>query len=431
MTVRKLVWLTGIVLTSVVTVSAASESIVDCQVSRITVPVLEKDGKVVCAASFMYGEYVKNPQTQADLLNSKDLIDKLNQLPEESRWEFPEYVVIRHFQEWKAGNKEGVLSCFAPGYSRDKKGSTYKEMSEEERSFWEPFTEVVFLDKSYFGPYVRIYGVVSESVTPAPNEKKIRGLAGVKYLKRVGNRYFLTKEIDMTHIFDPIAGGYGAKKTMFRKKILLNPDTTGLDWFAIDVDINSPPEKKKMLRVFSMEKQPKIPKSFSKNYIKVYVKCEPVNIQLTAGKRLENLSDAMRFIESAVNKHQFGTEPEIMELWEEKSKGSIRREIEMLKNAGEWPKTRPSLLGPAPVVLALMRTSKGTVAYYNRQVLPLDDPYLPVGIVRPKPKTYSIGIRTDASGEHSLFNASAEGTFNVLTNEMFRDAVQELYGQHR
>lgn len=435
MSIGKLVWSVIIVLFVTVTALGATDPIVDCRLSRITVPVAEKDGKVVCAASFMYGEYVKNPQIQADLLNSRDLIDKFDQLPEESRWQYPEYVIIKNLQAWRAGDKEGILSCFEPGYSRD----TYEAMFlkpgviEQTKPQMEPFTEEVFLDKSYFGPYVRIYSVTSEPVPPAPTGKKIRGLAGVEYLKRVGNRYMLTREIDMTHIFDVVVGGYGAKKTMFRENIPLNPDTSGMDWFAIDVDVASPAENKKMLRVFSIEGASGIPQSFSENYLKVYVKCEPINVQLEAGKQLKNLPGEVRFFESAVTKHQLGTESEILSLWSGRSKEKVRKDIELLKNAGEWPKLRGSPFGEAPAVLALMPTSSGTVLYYKKKAFYPDCPHMPPGIKeriisQVDSKIYSVGLQADG-GTYTLFNVSSKGEFNVFTNPMFVDAISVLYGQ--
>mgnify|MGYP000312399606 CR=1 FL=1 len=283
---RKFLWLISIILFVTVAAFGADKPIVDCKVSRITVPLAEYNGNVTCAASFMYGAYVENPTDQDDFLNSDDLMDKFNELPEEECWQYPEYVVIKNFQAWKAGDKEEAMSYYEPGYNRERAKAFQTQPIEKIQSIMEPFTRVVFIDKAYLGPYVRIYWVMSE-VLGSGNTKGGRGFPGYSYLKLVGNRYMLTHEIDMTHLFDVVVGTYDSRKLMFlgNKSIPLNPDTSGMDWFAMDVDTASPAENKKWLKVYSTDGISDIPPSFSKNYLKVYVKAEPLNIEFEAGKQ--------------------------------------------------------------------------------------------------------------------------------------------------
>jgi len=411
---KRLIFLISVFLFFTNGVFGGESPIVDCQLSRITVPVAEANGKTTCAASFMYGEYVKNPTSQDDLLSSKDIIEKFEQLPEENRWQYPEYVVIKCFQEWKAGNKEGILSCFEPGYSRDGEAKLIQKTTqlEQVKAQMESFIEVVFLDKSCFGPYTRIYCVLSEG-------KNRKGLGGVRYVKRVGNRYMLTREINMTHIFDKIVGRYGAKKVMFREDIPLNPDTSNMKEFAIDVNDASAPENKDVISVFSTNRSLEIPASFSENYLGVYLDCEPINIQLKAGEQLEGLSNEMRFLETAVTKHRSGTETEILATWSTSSKDKIQRRIGRLKNAGVWPESRLSCFGPTQTILASIYTSTGKVIYYQKQA---------PSARQANAKVYSIGLRFE-DGSYSLFNPSSQGQLNCFTTEVFCNAVKILCEQ--
>ena len=425
---RRLLLLISIILFIAVTAFGADKAIVDCKISRITVPLAEYNGKVTFAASFVYGAYVENPNNPDDFINSADLMDKVNELPEEERWQYPEYVVFRHFQEMKADNKAGILSCYAPGYDRDKEESLYKPLSEAERSLLNQLDIVLFVDKSYFGPYVRIYFIMS-GISESGSTKGCKRFPGYLYLKRVDNRYVLAREINMTHLFDDVARTYGYRKLTKRENIPLNPDVSGMDWFAMDVDTGSPAENKKWLKVYSSEGITDIPKSFSENYLKVYVKCEPVNVQLEAGKQARGLSEQMRFFESAVTAHQLGTESEILSKWSGKAKERIGKDIKRIKDAGQWPESRLSRFnfGPAPTVVALLRTSAGTVSYYKKKSFGPPEWAKKRAISQAQSEIYNVGLQEE-QGNYTLFNASSKGEFNVFTNKMFMDAVNVLYG---
>lgn len=425
---RRLFWLISIIFFVTVSAFGADKSIVDCKVSRITIPLAEYNGSVTCAASFMYGEYVENPNDQDDLLNSDDLMEKFNKLPEEERWKYPEYVVIKNFQAWKDGDKEDAMSYFEPGYNRERARALQTQPIEKIQAVMKPFTRVVFIDKAYLGAYVRIYWVMSE-VSDSGNTKGGRGFPGYSYLKLVGNRYMLTHEIDMTHLFDAVVGTYDSRTLMLlgNQSIPLNPDTNGMDWFAIDVDTASPAENKRWLKAFSTDGISEIPAPFSENYLKVYVRAEPLNIEFDAGKQREgNLSEEMRFIESAVTAHGLGTESEILSKWSEKQKERISKDIKRLKDAGQWPKMRLFHFGPAPTLVSLIRTSAGTVLYYKKKS------FGPLNLVEGNTTNqaqsiiYKVGLKRE-QGNYTLFNASSKGEFNVLTSQMFIDAIKVLY----
>lgn len=426
---RKILWSLGVVLFAAVTASEANEPIVNCKMSRITVPFEVMNGDVVCAASFVYGAYVENPTDQDDFLDSDDLMDKFDALPEEQRWQYSEYIVIKNFQAWKAGAQEEAISYYEPGYDRETARALQTQPIEKIQSIMKPFTRVIFIDKSYFGPYVRIYWVMSE-VSESGSTKGCKGFPGYSYLKRVDNRYMLTSEIDMTHLFDVVVGTYDAKTLMFleNENIPLTTDVSGMDWFAIDVDINSPTENKKWLRVFSTEGVTDVPKSFSENYLKVYIKGEPLNIQLEAGKQAAGLSEQMRFFESAVTATRTGTESEILSKWSEEERGSISRDIQRIKDANQWPKTRPSIFyfSSAPTVVCSIPTSEGTVIYYKMKRFEHPDWMKGSTINQGKSPIYSVGLREEESS-YALFSASSKGRLNIFTNAMFIDAVRVLY----
>lgn len=426
---RKILWSLGLVLFAAVTASGANEPIVDCKMSRITVPLEVMNGDVICAASFVYGAYVENPTEQDDFPDSDALMDKFDALSEEKRWQYPEYVVIKNFQAWKAGDKEEAISYYEPGYNREREMALQTQPIEKIQSIMEPFTRVVFIDKSYFGSYVRIYWVMSE-VSKSGSTKGCKGFPGYSYLKRVDSRYMLINEIDMTHLFDAVVGSYDAKTLMFldNESIPLNPDVSGMDWFAIDVDTNSPPENKKWLRVFSTEGVTDVPKSFSENYLKVYIKGEPLNIQLEAGKQAAGLSEQMRFFQSAVTATRVGTESEILSKWSEKTRGSISRDIQRIKDANQWPKTRPSIFNfsSAPTVVCSIPTSEGIVIYYKRKRFERPDWVKGNTINQGQSTIYTVGLREE-EGSYVLFRASSKAELNIFTNAMFIDAVRVLY----
>lgn len=419
-------WLTVIIITA--TSYGADKPVVDCKMSRITLPAAEYNGQVVCAASFVYGAYVENPTDQDDFLNSDELMEKFIKLPEEKRWQYPEYAVIKNFQAWKAGDKEKAISYYEPGYNREREKELQTQSIEKIQSIMKPFTRVVFIDRSYFGPYVRIYWVMS-GVSESGTTKGERGFPGYSYLKYVDNRYMLTLEINMTNLFDAVASTYSYRKLIKKENITLNPDVSGMDWFAMDVDTASPTENKEWLKVYSTEGITDVPTSFSENYLKVYVKGEPVNVQLEAGKQANNLSEQMRFFESAVTATQMGNEDEILSKWSEKQRERISKDIQRIKDANEWPKARPSVsnFGHAPTVICLLPTSQGTVVYYRKKRL--EPPSWVKGNVLNQKQNpiYTVGLKSE-EGSYKLFNTSAYSNFNIFTNSTFVEAVQVMYG---
>ncbi len=428
---RRLLWLISVILFVTVAVFGADKPIVDCNVSRITVPLSEYNSKVTSAASFMYGVYAENPNDQDDFLDSDDLMEKFNELTEEERWQYPEYVVIKNFQAWKAGDKEEAMSYYEPGYNRERARALQTQPIEKIQSIMEPFTRVVFIDKAYLRPYVRIYWVMSE-VSESGNTKGGRGFPGYSYLKLVGNRYMLTHEIDMTHLFDAVVGTYDSRTLMFlgNESIPLNPDTSGMDWFAMDVDTASPAENKKWLKVFSTDGISDVPPSFSENYLKVYVRAEPLNIEFEAGKQREgSLSEEMRFFESAVTAHKQDDENNILSKWSGKTRERLEKKIKELKDSGQWPESKYTLslpFGPAPTVVSLVRTSAGTAIYYKKKSFGPSDEVKGNTINQAQSKIFNVGLQEE-KGNYTLFKISSQGEFNVLTNQMFIDAVKVLY----
>lgn len=357
----KIIRLVSVVVLLIKVQIAICGSVDGCEMSRITIPLTEYNGQVTCAASFMYGEYAQNPRSIDDMLKSSHLIARLNQLSEESRWKYPEYIVIRHFEQLKTGNKEQALLCFEPGHSRNKEDMRLKDI-EKIKAFLQPFSQVVFLDKSCFGPYVRIFYFLREVPKPG-SKKKGRGIPHSIYLRLVGNRFMITNEIDETHLFAEVVSKYGAKKIIDRKDIPLDPDTTNMEWFDLDVDIGSSPANKKILHRFSTEQKSQLMGLFSDNYLRIYVNCESLNIQLEAGRELPGLSPELRFFESAVTAYWTGTEAEILQTWSGKSKELVERDIHRLKTYQKWPETRLSPFGKSPKVLALLQTSVGKIIY--------------------------------------------------------------------
>jgi len=136
----------------------------------------------------------------------------------------------------------------------------------------------------------------------------------------------------------------------------------------------------------------------------------------------------MRFFESVVTSHKLGTESEILSKWSGKAKERISKDIKRIKDAGQWPKSRLSTFnfGPAPTVVSLIRTSDGTVLYYKRKSFGLPDWVKGNTTNQAQSKIYNVGLQEE-QGNYTLFKASSQGEFNVLTNQMFIDAVKILY----
>lgn len=403
---------------------AEEAAVVDCKMTRITVP-LEKNGsEVVLAASFVYGSYVKNPNNQDDFLNSTTLLKAFERLNEEDRWRYPEYVVIKYFQEMKAGNKEGMLSCNAPGHDREKAESLYRTPSKQEQELLDSFNTVVFIDKCYFGPYVRISFIMSGMSNGSTKNQP--GFPGFYYLKLADNRYMRTREISNLDIIDPVVANYGNRVLMKREAVSLDPNTNGMAWFAIDVDGASPAENKEFLKVYSTDEQPQIPDTFTENYLQVFIKGEPLHIQFNAGQEASEVYPQLRFFESAVTANQQGTESEILSKWSGDIQKRIGQEIQRLKDAQLWPNQRPTacLLDSAPTVVCRVQLSDGEILYYKKRLLNLPQ----TGPIKQQQNPlYVVGIRKEGD-DYKLFSPSSVSRFNVFTNSVFIDSIRILYG---
>jgi hypothetical protein len=396
-------------------------NIVGCKISRITVPLDTVAGDTVCAASFVYGVYVDNPADQDAFLNSHELESKFGKLPEEERWQYPEYVVIKHFQAWKTDNKEQLLSCYAAGYDREKKAASYKPMSEQEKVLSEELKRIVFFSKSFFGKYVRIYWLAS-GVTEAGSTKGCKGLAGSCYLKRVGDKYMITRKISNSNLFDAIVSTYDSQTIMKRESVELSPNVNNMNWFAIDCDMNSPADDRNYLKIFSSEGVWQKPESFSENYLKIYVKAKAVNLQIEAGKIAKGLSDKMRFFEDAVTAHQQADEEQILSMCSDRMKERLSRKIQQAKDFNAWPGRNVLPFSSSPTVLCSLNTSKGTILYYSpMQITP--PAWVTKAAVPAKKPTYTIGIKKQDG--YKLSNV----TSNIFNNSMFIDSLVSLYSQ--
>lgn len=411
--------LTLFVLVGISKTFGVENSIVDCKVSRVTIPLAKVEDKITCAASFIFGSYGKNLSPSGSLSDwpsSLQLIDRLNELPEKQRWQYPEYALIRSFQQWRAGNKEEVLACYEPGYSRNKESKSYKQLSDKEKAFWEPFKELVFFYQVRFGPYVGIHFLTHE-VTDPGSGKKERGFPATQYLKCVNNRYLITHEIGMTHLFDEITSYYGNVKQYVRFPIPIISEPNALDntkWVALDVDIESPAKNKKVLKQFSTEQKTELPNLFSENYLRIYFDIEPVNVKLRAGENLDGISPELSFYESSVTKQKFGTEAEILACWSGKYKDRLQKRIKQLKDNGEWPKTKVYPLGQDPHVIAFLRTQESMIVYYKGKF---------------SSKVSVRGIMTGRHGNLSFADVyyMPGKIMDIFRDELFREAIGVLY----
>lgn len=345
-----------------VTSISYGDSIVECEMSRIVVPLSEKDGEITCAASFMYGMYAKNPSSINEMLKSNHLADKFTQMSEKSRRQYPEYVVMEYFDQLRTGDPNNASDLFVSEF-RTKKRTELTQSNSENKTILQQFNQVVFLDKSYFGPYVRISFFVREVPDPNSNRRG-KGIPGVMHLKLVGDQYKITEEIATNHLFDEIVSYYGGQRIMLRKDVPLNSDTIGMKWVDLDVNVDSSAENKETLMVFSDQRIVNT-KPLGNNYLRIYLRCEPINIQLTAGQQKKGLVPVMHFLETAITTHQSGSESEILSMWSDESRKSVADEIQYLKDSGDWPKIRYSPMGSNPRIVASLPIAKISILYYN------------------------------------------------------------------
>jgi hypothetical protein len=409
-------WASSVILIIISTVTAllAEERnlIVDCEMSRITIPMAEKDGKLTCAASFIYGEYAIDPISDADMLTGNQIIDDFNAsaLPEEERWQYPEYLVAVQSEAFRSGNKEKFLNGWESGYSRNKAKQAFEPRPEGSSSL-DTFTETILLDKAVFGPYTRISFGLREPSNIAG--EKGRGIGGWAYFNRVDNRYF--RVYKSFSFFDSIVSYYGGSKILGKRHISIDPNTANMKCIAFDVDIDSPPEDKKILATVLTEEDMELSDTISENALYLYMNLEPVNIELKPGERLPDLSPEMRFFESAVTKQKFGSEAEILACWSGKSRDRLENRIKQLKENEEWPQIRVYPLRRDPFVVAFLRTSESTIFYYKER--------------KSSSPVSAVGLLVDKQGNYSFseVNHLPNNLRSVFDDELFRNAVWKLY----
>ena len=78
-------------------------SLENCPMKRITIPITQYKGKVTFAASFMHGEYAPDTTDVSKMFNSAKLEKQLTNLPADSKYQYPEYVVLLNFKYTKEG----------------------------------------------------------------------------------------------------------------------------------------------------------------------------------------------------------------------------------------------------------------------------------------------------------------------------------------
>lgn len=377
------------------------DTITKCEMSRITVPLAEKDGKVTCAASFMYGTYAKSPQGINDMLKSDQLSSKFAEVPAESRRQYPEYMIMKYYEELGAGHADKAAELFAPGEGRNKKKTELEKSISALQTQLQQFKQIVFLDKSCFGPYVRISIFLREIPEPNSNRKG-KGIPGALYLKLVDNQYVFTEEIGSNSLLDNVVSYYSGQTIMARKNVTLNPDTRGMKWVDYSVDANS-----------SISYKLGNSSGTSDNDLRIYFNCEPVNVQLIAGQQHGGLSPMMQFFETAVTAYWLGDESEILSTWSEKSKPSVSASIEQLKTSGDWPKVRLSPFGNKTWIVALLPTAEASIVYYTWG-------------------SYILAVAIQGDGvknSYSLVNMIhlSGGNKDIFRDELFRKAIFDSY----
>jgi len=362
-------------------VNANEPDIPDCNMSRIIVPLAHYNGKVTCAASFVYGQYVNEPEDRSDILTATKLSEKLNELQSSSRWTYPEYVAIKYYQEWRKGNKQEYLKCLKSGESLNMAERHYKPISQRKnRSLLETLNEMLFLDKGKFGSLTRIGLALYESKDNA----KGRGVPLELYLVNIDGEYKVTKEIDYGNIFSHLVKSHEGKVIVHRQEpVFLRSNNIGIEnWFAIDVDANG-----EMVYAYSSQAQD-VPSHFSGNYLKIYLDFEPVNIRLEAGKKATGLTEELRFLESAITATYVNpTEERFLEYWRQKEKSRLKSYIKRLKKINKWPEYFAMNLGESIQVLAKFPTSEGSIIYYKDN----------------SNRVEAIGIKSDDMGNYSLY----------------------------
>jgi hypothetical protein len=378
------------------------KAIPECNVVRITVPLAEKDEKTTCAASFMYGTYAQNPKSVGDMLKSDHLSSRFELLPENNRRQYPEYTIMKYYEELRNNNIDRAVNLFIPGKTRDKKKTELSSNFSKMEPYFQKFKQVVFLDKSYFGPYVRISFFLREPPDANGSGRKGKGFPGALYLKLVENQYSLTDEISSDSLFSNIVSYFGTQTIIQRKEIKLKSDTNGMKCVVLDVDTNS------VTFVKSKDSS-----EISDNDLCVYFNCQSVNKQLIIGEKQDDLSSMMQFFKTAISAYQDGNESEILSTWSGESREYVLNLITQLKGNGEWPKYRHSPFCKTTLAVAVLPTTESSIVYYmcNKQAASV--------------AIYGDGINNPYLLSHMVYlsNESRE----IFRNRLFINALVDSY----
>jgi len=381
-------------------------SLDNCVMERITVPVMEHDGKVTLAASFMYGQYARGATDIDSMFNSKKLDERLGSLSESVKEQSPEYVILKRFRLTKESKPEQAVECYEPGDSREKALRGLADVSKYKDIFG-IFTEVVFLDKSYFGPYVRIYYFMREV---RADKKKGKGFPASAYLKRQADgRYLIANDKFENQLFDDVVSYYSYNTIINKQNIGINPDISGMKVFALDIDKSATAKDKK----FTWEYGDIDPNTYD-NRLLIYLGCEPVNIEII-GASEDKLSKELAFIKSAEMAYWSGEEEDkILSYWNESngSRKEIEKQIESEKHSGDWPRSSLGFGLPAWKVIALLRCDLGTIVYYKD----------------------GFSVKTVAINEGSQGNLSLSSTYGLKDSRKdifvyIKEAIEKIYGE--
>jgi len=390
---------------------------VDCEMRRITLPLTTYQGKVTCAASFMYGRYTVNPKTPKDLLHSKHLKAQLQAKKVQSKLTYPEYVIQDYFEKVKAGKWDTALEHFQPGLSKSRARKRY-EKRPGHKKFLQSLTEVVFLNKAALGPYIRLAYYLHEEV-PESSAKKGRALPGNSYLTKAdGGAFLITEELDKPNLFEEVLSYYTAQAIIMRNAMPLNPDTGHMQSIEVsvgDLGHGSDGRRELVVKPATGSKQSAPSAASSDKRFLLLLSCEPANVTIAAGKTVPGLSQELRFFESAVTAYEFEQEPEdIASFWAGESKKRVTRDIQQLVDLGKWAKWRPSPFGKKLRVISVLRTSFGSIVYYANN---MSDKVRSVAILKESPGHYAL----------SFVNELPDRRRQILRRDTFEDAVRELY----
>ena len=333
-------------------------SVDNCAMERITVPIMEHDGKVTLAASFMYGQYAPGAKDIGSMFNSKKLDERLGAISESAKERCPEYVILKRFRLTKEGKPEQAIKYYEPGYSRETALRYLGDVSKY-KDLFDIFTEVVFLDKSYFGPYVRIYYFMREV---RADKKKGKGFPASAYLKRqTDGRYLIADDKFKNQIFDDVVSYYSYNTIIKKQNIEINSDISNMKMFAIDIDKNSLVKDKKLTLHYG-----DIDPNTSDNRLLIYLDCEPINIEII-GASEDKLSKELAFLKAAEMAYWAGDKSKILPYWtgNNSSRKVIEKRIKNEETLGDWPLSSLGYGQPVRKVIALLRCDLGTTVYYR------------------------------------------------------------------